>query len=108
MLESKASAVINSITFSPFTKLPDSDQFQTEPRASWKVAKEKRRQQKQPLWGYWSTRTEEDLTACTCSRKNSSQTITGCHVAPVEQVSRENVSGSYYDTENRVVRLLLL
>lgn len=40
MLESRASALIYSITFSPFIKLPDSDQFQTEPRARWEVAKE--------------------------------------------------------------------
>lgn len=49
MLESQASALINSITFSPFTKLLDSRQFQTEPRASWKVVKEEKATAASPM-----------------------------------------------------------
>lgn len=49
MLESKASALINSITFSPFTQLLDSHQFQTEPRARWKVVKEEKAAAANPM-----------------------------------------------------------
>ena len=49
MLESKASALINSITFSPFTKRLDSRQFQTEPRASWKGVKEEKATAANPI-----------------------------------------------------------
>lgn len=49
MLEPKASALINSITFSPFTQLLDSHQFQTEPRARWKVVKEEKAAAANPM-----------------------------------------------------------
>lgn len=80
MLETKASTLINSIIFSPFTKLPHSDQFQTEPRATRKVVKEWQRRQ-QPLWDTDQPGPIEGLRACARPRKNPSQTITA-HCGP--------------------------
>lgn len=92
-LESKASALINSITFSPFTKLPNSDQ--TEPRpAGGGYGLEKAAAA--PV-GYWSTWTYRGPAgSCLSKEKLFTHHHRLIDVATGVQTFRDSVSGSHH------------